>query len=51
MPTLQTATIVSSTYINQVPLVTLIVTPIQIYTPIDKLARSALYIIKRDIGL
>jgi hypothetical protein len=51
MPTLQTATTASGTYIDQVPPITPIVTPTQIYTPIDKLARSALYMVKRDVSL
>jgi hypothetical protein len=51
MPTLQTAATISGTCVNQVPPVTPIVTPTRIYTPIDKLAKSALYVVRRDIGL
>ena len=50
-PTLRTAITTSSTRINQVLPVTPIVTPIRKYTPIDKLARSALYAVRKDISL
>jgi hypothetical protein len=51
MPTLQTAATASGTHVNQVLPITPIVTPTQIYTLIDKLAKSALYIVRRDISL
>jgi hypothetical protein len=51
MPTLRTAATTSSTHVDQVPPVTPIVTPAQIHTPADELARSALYVVRRDVGL
>jgi hypothetical protein len=51
MPTLRTAATATSTHINQVLPITPIVTPIQKYTPIDKLAKSALYAVRKDISL
>jgi hypothetical protein len=51
MPTLQTAATASNTRVNRVPPITPIVTPVRIYTPVDKLAKSALYIVRRDVGL
>jgi len=51
MPTLQTTTTASSTRIDQVLPVTPIITPVQKYTPADKLARSALYTVRKDISL
>jgi hypothetical protein len=47
MPTLQTITIASSTYNNT----TLLITLVQIYTPIDKLIRDAIYMEKKAISL
>ena len=47
MPTLQIVTIISSTYNN----ITLLITLMQIYTPIDKLIRNAIYIEKKAINL
>jgi hypothetical protein len=47
MPTLQTVAIISSTYNNTTPLITLM----QIYTLIDKLTRDAIYIEKKAISL
>jgi hypothetical protein len=47
MPTLQTVAIISSIYNN----ITLFITLIQIYTPIDKLIRDAIYIEKKAISL
>ena len=51
MPTLQTAATASSTRIDQVLPITPIATPVQKYTPVDKLARSALYTVRKDISL
>ena len=51
MPTLRTAATASSIYTNKAPPVTPIATPVQKYTPIDKPARSALYIVRKDISL
>ena len=51
MPTLQTAATATSTRIDQVLPVTPIVTPVQKYTPADKLAKSALYMVGKDISL
>jgi hypothetical protein len=47
MPTLQTIAIASSIYNNITPLITFI----QIYTPIDKLIKDAIYIEKKAINL
>jgi len=51
MSTLRTAATASSTRINQALPVTPVITPIQKYTPIDKPARSALYAVRKDVGL
>ena len=51
MPTLRTAATASSTYIDQVLPITPVVTPIQKHTPIDKLAKSALYAVRKNISL
>jgi hypothetical protein len=51
MPALRTAATASSTRINQVLPVTPTATPIQKYTPTDKLAKSALYTVRKDISL
>jgi hypothetical protein len=51
MPTLRTAATASSTRIDQVLPATPIVTPVQKYTPIDKLVRSALCAVRKDISL
>ena len=51
MPTLRTAATASSTRINQVLPITPIAAPIQKYTPVDKLAKSALYAARKDISL
>jgi len=51
MSTLWTTATASSTYTNQVLPVTPIVTPVQKHTPADKPARSASYIVRKDIGL
>ena len=48
--TLRTAITASSTYTDQAP-ITPAVTPVQKYTPIDELARSALYAVKKDVSL
>ena len=47
MLTLQTATTTISTRINQI----LLVTFVRIYTLANKLARSALYTVKKDVSL
>ena len=47
MPTLRTAATATSTRIDQV----LPTTPIQKYTPADKLAKSTLYAARKDISL
>jgi hypothetical protein len=47
MPTLQTIAITSNIYNNT----TLLITLMQIYTPIDKLIRNAIYIEKKAINL
>jgi hypothetical protein len=47
MPTLQTITIVNNIYNN----ITLFITLIQIYTPIDKLIENAIYIEKKATSL
>ena len=47
MLTLQTVAIINSTYNNT----TLFITFIQIYTPIDKLIKDAIYIEKKAISL
>ena len=51
MPTLQTAATASNTYINQVLPITPIVTYVQKHTPADKLAKSTLYAVRKDISL
>ena len=51
MPTLRTAATTTSTRINQVLPITPVVTPVRKYTPTDKLAKSALYIVRKDISL
>ena len=51
MPTLRTTATVTSTRIDQVLPITPTVTPIQKHTPIDKLAKSALYTVRKDISL
>jgi hypothetical protein len=51
MPTLRTAATASSTYTDQVLPVTPAATPVQKHTPIDELARSALYAVRKDISL
>ena len=51
MPTLRTAATATSTRINQVLPVTPIATPVQKYTPTDKLAKSALCTARKDISL
>ena len=51
MPTLRTAATASSTHINQVLPATPVINPIQKYTPADKLVRSALCVVGKDIGL
>jgi hypothetical protein len=47
MPTLQIVAIINSTYNN----ITLLITFMQIYTPINKLIRNAIYIEKKAISL
>ena len=47
MPTLQTVAIVSNTYNN----ITLFITFMQIYTPIDKLIEDAIYIERKNVSL
>jgi len=51
MPTLRTAATASSTRIDQVLPITPAATPVQKYTPADKLAKSASYIVRKDISL
>ena len=51
MPTLWTAATATSTRIDQVLPITPIVTPVQKYTPVDELIRSALYAVRKDISL
>jgi hypothetical protein len=51
MPTLRTAATATSTRINQVLPATPIATPIQKHTPADKLAKSALYAVRKDVSL
>ena len=51
MPTLRTAATASSTRIDQVLPITPIATPVQKHTPVDKLAKSALYAVRKDISL
>ena len=51
MPTLWTAATASSTHTDQVSPVTPIATPVRKYTPVDELARSALYAVRKDISL
>jgi hypothetical protein len=51
MLTLQTVVTASSTRINQTPLVTLIATLIQMYTPIGRLVEDAIYIGRKDVSL
>jgi len=51
MLTLQTATTASSTYTDQAPPVTPTAAPVQKYTPVDKPARSALCVVRKDVGL
>ena len=51
MPTLRTATTATSTRIDQVLYATPAATPIRKYTPVDKLAKSALYAVRKDISL
>ena len=51
MPTLRTAATATSTRIDQALPVTPAVTPVQKYTPIDELTRSALYAVRKDISL
>ena len=51
MPTLWTTTTATSTRIDQALPITPIVTPIRKYTPIDKLAKSTLYAVRKDISL
>ena len=51
MPTLRTAATATSTRINQALPVTPVVTPVRKYTPTDKLAKSALYAVRKDVGL
>ena len=50
MSTLWITITASSTRTNQVP-ITPVATPIQKYTPTDEPARSALYTVRKDIGL
>jgi hypothetical protein len=47
MPTLQIVAIVSSTYNNT----TLLITLMQIYTPIDKLIKDVIYMEKKAVSL
>jgi hypothetical protein len=47
MPTLQTIAIINSIYNN----ITLLITFMQMHTPIDKLIRDAIYIEKKAISL
>ena len=51
MPTLRTAATATSTRIDQVLPVTPVATPVRKYTPADKLAKSALCAVRKDIGL
>ena len=51
MPTLRTAATASSTRIDQVLPVTPTATPVQKYTPVDEPIRSALYAVRKDVGL
>ena len=51
MPTLRTAATASSTRIDQVLPVTPIATPVQKHTPVDELIRSALCVVRKDVGL
>ena len=51
MSTLWTAVTVNSTCIDQVLFITPIATPVRKYTPVNKLAKSALYTARKDIGL
>ena len=51
MPTLRTAATASSTYTEQALPATPAATLIQKYTPADKLAKSALYAVRKDISL
>jgi len=51
MPTLRTADTASSIRINQALPATSIATPVQKHTPADELVRSALYAVRKDIGL
>ena len=51
MPTLWTAATATSTRINQALPITPIATPIRKYTPIDKLAKSTLYTVRKNISL
>ena len=51
MSTLRTAATATSTRIDQALSVTPVATPIQKYTPIDKLPKSALYAVRKDISL
>jgi len=50
-PTLRTAVTASSTRTDQVSPVTPAATPVQKYTPVDEPARSALYAVRKDVGL
>ena len=51
MSTSWTAATASSTRTDQAPPVTLVVTPVQKYTPTDKQARNALCVARKDINL
>ena len=51
MPTLWTTATASSTRIDQVLPATPIATPVRKYTPADKLIRSALCAVRKDISL
>jgi hypothetical protein len=48
---LQTVITASSTRINQTPSITPIVTPVQTYTPINRLAEDAIYVERKSISL
>jgi hypothetical protein len=51
MPTLRTTATATSTYIDQVLPATPAATPVRKHIPTDKLIRSALYMVRKDISL